>query len=136
MMSKYHDIGTPINVAVLNAIKSMPIRNLQRTTDPDISVSRVRNSRKSTLLRNTACSGCPVGCIHIGYVRERFQKENRYSTARSPTTTSPSLPWGPCFPSPTPFQVLAIIDVSEKMGLDVCRQAWRWRGPPRPWRKG
>ena len=31
-----------------------------------------------TLLRNAACSGCPVGCIHIGFVRERFQKENRW----------------------------------------------------------
>ena len=33
-MMKYHDIGTPINVAVLNEAKMLPIRNLQRTTDP------------------------------------------------------------------------------------------------------
>ena len=33
-MMKYHDIGTPINMAVLNETKMLPIRNLQRTTDP------------------------------------------------------------------------------------------------------
>ena len=32
MMSKYHDIGTPINMAMLNEVKMLPIRNLQRTT--------------------------------------------------------------------------------------------------------
>ena len=78
MMSKYHDIGTPINMAVLNELKMLPIRNLQRTTDPGISDITGERFADDALLRNAACAGCPVGCIHIGFVRERFQEEHRY----------------------------------------------------------
>jgi len=34
MMSKYHNLGTPGNVRVMNDLKALPIRNLQATTDP------------------------------------------------------------------------------------------------------
>jgi len=119
MMSKYHNIGTPINVAVLNAIKSMPIRNLQRTTDPDIMNITGEKFAEVTLLRNAACSGCPVGCIHIGFVRERFQKENRWLYRQVSYDHEPIFAVGSMLSVTDPFQVLAIIDVSEKMGLDV-----------------
>ena len=82
MMSKYHNIGTPINVAVLNEMHSLPIRNLQRTNDPDLAGIAGEKFAEMALLRNAACAGCPVGCIHIGFVRERFQKENRSRTTR------------------------------------------------------
>ena len=75
---KYHDIGTPINMAVLNEIKALPIRNLQATSDPAMAGISGEQFAEAALLRNAACSGCPVGCIHIGFVRERFQKEHRY----------------------------------------------------------
>ena len=119
MMSKYHNIGTPINVAVLNAIKSMPIRNLQRTTDPEVMNITGEKFAEITLLRNAACSGCPVGCIHIGFVRERFQKENRWLYRQVSYDHEPIFAVGSMLSVTDPFQVLAIIDVSEKMGLDV-----------------
>ena len=31
MMQKYHNLGTPVNVAILNELKAMPWRNLQAT---------------------------------------------------------------------------------------------------------
>ena len=36
MMKKYHDLGTPVNVAVLNNLKALPCRNLQQTSDSQI----------------------------------------------------------------------------------------------------
>src|SRR5512143_3211301 len=36
MMQKYHNLGTPVNVAVLNELQAMPWRNLQATTDPNV----------------------------------------------------------------------------------------------------
>ena len=119
MMSKYHDYGTPINIAVLNELKMLPIRNLQRTTDPGISGYHGRKIRGTTLLRNMACAGCPVGCIHVGFVRERFQRRTATSTGRSPMTMSRSSPWAAMLSVTDCFKVLALIDVSEKMGLDV-----------------
>ncbi len=118
-MMKYHDIGTPINMAVLNEMKMLPIRNLQRTTDPDMGSISGEQFAEQTLLRNGACAGCPVGCIHIGFVRERFTKEHRYIYRQVSYDHEPIFAVGAMLSVTNPFHVLAIIDTSEKVGLDV-----------------
>ena len=118
-MMKYHDIGTPINMAVLNEAKMLPIRNLQRTTDPAMSSISGEQFAELTLLRNGACSGCPVGCIHIGFVRERFTKEHRYLYRQVSYDHEPIFAVGAMLSVENCFSVLAIIDMAEKMGLDV-----------------
>jgi aldehyde:ferredoxin oxidoreductase len=119
MMSKYHDIGTPINMAVLNETKMLPIRNLQRTSDPAINNITGEQFAELTLLRNAACAGCPVGCIHIGFVRERFQKEHRYIYRQVSYDHEPVFAVGSMLSIDNCFSVLTIIDMAEKMGLDV-----------------
>jgi aldehyde:ferredoxin oxidoreductase len=118
-MMKYHDIGTPINMALLNETKMLPIRNLQRTTDPAMNSITGEKFADDALLRNAACSGCPVGCIHIGFVRERFQKEHRYIYRQVSYDHEPIFAVGAMLSVENCFEVLAIIDISEKMGLDV-----------------
>ena len=71
MMKKYHDLGTPINVAVLNEINALPCRNMQRTSDPEIGGITGETLAEETLVRNQACAGCPIGCIHLGYGHRR-----------------------------------------------------------------
>ena len=71
------------------------------------------------LLRNAACAGCPVGCIHIGFVRERFRKEHRYLYRQVSYDHEPIFAVGAMLSVENCFAVLAIIDVAEKMGLDV-----------------
>ena len=119
MMSKYHDIGTPINMAILNEVKMLPIRNLQRTTDPGISEITGEKFAELALLRNAACGGCPVGCIHIGFVRERFRKEHRFLYRQVSYDHEPIFAVGSMLSVENCFAVLAIIDVAEKVGLDV-----------------
>jgi aldehyde:ferredoxin oxidoreductase len=118
-MMKYHDIGTPINMAVLNEAKMLPIRNLQRTTDPGMAGITGERFAEDVLLRNAACAGCPVGCIHIGFVRERFQKEHRYLYRQVSYDHEPIFAAGAMLSVENPFTVLAIIDVAEKTGVDV-----------------
>jgi aldehyde:ferredoxin oxidoreductase len=119
MMSKYHDIGTPINMAVLNEVKMLPIRNLQRTSDPGISGITGEKFAELALLRNAACAGCPVGCIHIGFVRERFRKKHRFIYRQVSYDHEPIFAVGSMLCVEDCFAVLAIIDVAEKMGLDI-----------------
>ena len=119
MMSKYHDLGTPINVAVLNGIKALPIRNLQVTADPATAGITGERFAEVALLRNAACAGCPVGCIHIGFVRERFQKENRYLYRQISYDHELIVTVGSMLGVMDCFEVLKLIDVAEKMGLDV-----------------
>ncbi len=119
MMDKYHNLGTPVNVAILNKLKALPIRNLQQTTDPNIEGITGETFADDTLLRNTACAGCPVGCIHIGFVREKFMEPNQYLYRQISYDHEPIFATGSMLGMTNAFKVLAIIDMVEKMGLDV-----------------
>ncbi|MBM4145494.1 MAG: aldehyde ferredoxin oxidoreductase [Nitrospira sp.] len=119
MMSKYHNLGTPVNVIALNDIKALPVRNLQQTSDPNIAGISGEKFAEVALLRNNACSGCPVGCIHIGFVRERFSEENRYLYRQVAYDHEPIFATGSMLGVLDCFRVLDIMDVVERMGLDV-----------------
>jgi aldehyde:ferredoxin oxidoreductase len=119
MMDKYHNLGTPVNVAVLNGIKAMPCRNLQRTSDDHISGITGETFAERTLLRNTACSGCPVGCIHLGFVREKFSEPNQYLYRQVTYDHEPIACMGAMLSVLDAFEVLTLLEIAEKEGLDV-----------------
>ena len=119
MMDKYHNLGTPINVAVLNGIQAMPCRNLQRTSDEAISGITGETFADRTLLRNTACAGCPVGCIHLGFVREKFSEPNQYLYRQVTYDHEPIFAMGAMLSVLDAFQVLTLLEIAEKVGLDV-----------------
>jgi len=119
MMSKYHNLGTAANLDALNALKSLPWRNLQQTRDAAISGVTGERFADDTLLRNAACAGCPVGCIHIGFVREKFMAENQYLYRQVAYDYEPIFATGTMLGVTDAFAVLGIMDVVEKMGLDV-----------------
>jgi aldehyde:ferredoxin oxidoreductase len=119
MMSKYHNLGTPANISLLNDIKALPCRNLKQTSDSDISGITGERFAEIALLRNVACAGCPVGCIHIGFVREKFEAENRYIYRQVSYDHEPIFATGSMLGVFNCFSVLGILDTVEKMGLDV-----------------
>src|SRR5512139_926483 len=119
MMDKYHNLGTPINVAVLNGIQALPCRNLQRTSDPAISGITGETFADRTLLRNTACAGCPVGCIHLGFVREKFSEPNQYLYRQVSYDHEPIFAMGAMLSVLDAFQVLTLLEIAEKEGLDA-----------------
>ena len=119
MMRKYHDLGTPANVAGLNELKALPCRNLQRTSDPDIQGITGERFADAALLRSAACAGCPVGCIHIGFVREKFMAENQYLYRQVSYDHEPIFAAGSMLGVMDGFSVLGIIDVAEKAGIDI-----------------
>jgi aldehyde:ferredoxin oxidoreductase len=119
MMSKYHNLGTPGNVMGLNDIESLPVRNLQATSDPAVAGISGERFAEVALLRNAACAGCPVGCIHIGFLRERFQEANRYLYRQIAYDFELIFAVGSMLGVMDCFEVLKLIDVAEKMGLDV-----------------
>jgi aldehyde:ferredoxin oxidoreductase len=119
MMMKYHSLGTASNLESLNTMQSLPWRNLKQTTDPAIEGITGQKFADDTLLRSMACSGCPVGCIHMGFVREKFRKENRYVYRQVSYDYEPIFATGSMLGVTDAFAVLNIMDVVEKVGLDV-----------------
>lgn len=119
MMKKYHNLGTPANLQSLNDIQSLPWRNLQQTSDPAIEGITGKRLADDVLLRNGACSGCPVGCIHIGFVRERFDAEsNRYLYHQVSYDYEPVFAAGSMLGVTNGFDVLRILEIMEKVCID------------------
>lgn len=119
MMKKYHDLGTPANLKSLNELHALPWRNLQATADQ--AVDRISGERfaEDTLLRNSACSGCPVGCIHVGFVREKFMADHRYLYRQVGYDYEPIFALGTMLGVTDSFAVLTLLDFFEKSGLDA-----------------
>lgn len=119
MMRKYHNLGTPANLQTLNDISSLPWNNLQQTSDPGIATITGESFADHTLLRNGACSGCPVGCIHIGFIREKMVTDNRYHYHQVAYDYEPIFAAGTMLGVTKSFDILRILDIMEKMGLDA-----------------
>ncbi len=119
MMKKYHDLGTAVNLQSLNDIESLPWRNLQQTSDPAITSVTGAAFADETLLRNGACAGCPVGCVHIGYIREKAKSENRYHYHQVAYDYEPIFSAGTMLGITHAFGVLRVLDVIEKVSLDA-----------------
>jgi aldehyde:ferredoxin oxidoreductase len=119
MMRKYHNLGTPANLQGLNDISSLPWRNLQQTCYPAISTINGTSFADQALLRNGACSGCPVGCIHIGFIREKVAADNRYHYHQVAYDYEPIFAAGTMLGVTNTFDVLRILDIMEKVGLDA-----------------
>ncbi len=119
MMEKYHNLGTPVNVMPLNELKSLPWRNLQATADPDASKISGEEFAEKMLMHNAACSGCPVGCIHIGMLREMFAKDHRFVIHSVAYDHEPNFAFGPMLGVVNPAEVLKLIDQADRQGLDA-----------------
>lgn len=119
MMRKYHNLGTAENLQPLNDIESLPWRNLQQTSDPAIERVTGTAFADETLLRNGACAGCPVGCVHIGYIREKAKVDNRYHYHQVAYDYEPIFAAGTMLGVTDTFGVLRILDEMEKVGLDA-----------------
>lgn len=119
MMHKYHDLGTAVNLSALNELKSLPWRNLQATTDEAIDGISGERFAEQLLLRQAACAGCPVGCIHVGLLRQQFARDHEYLYKQVSYDYEPIFAQGSMLGMNNASDVLALMDETEKQGLDV-----------------
>lgn len=116
---KYHNLGTPENLIPLNELRALPWRNLQATHDPEIEGISGEKFAEDLLLRQVACAGCPVGCIHIGLLRERFGDEHEYLYRQVSYDYEPIFGVGSMLGVTSAPGVLTLLEEVEKFGLDV-----------------
>ncbi|MEZ0536773.1 aldehyde ferredoxin oxidoreductase N-terminal domain-containing protein [Caldicellulosiruptoraceae bacterium PP1] len=118
-MAKYHELGTPMNIKILNAISSLPTRNLlQSKFEYADEISGERFAEKN-LVRKVSCVGCPIGCIHIGQFRREFDKGYEYESIAVSYDHELIYALGSMLGIRTSDEVLEIIDEVEEMGLDA-----------------
>lgn len=118
MMQKYHDLGTAENLEPLNDLKALPWRNAQATTDQHIDTVNGDYIADNYLLRKSACSGCPLGCIHIANLRQQFEGKHEYVYKQVPYDYELIFAQGTMIGISHVPDILAIIDETESCGLD------------------
>lgn len=119
VMKKYHDLGTLENMLPLNELNAVPWRNLQATHDENVHGITGQRFAEELLLRKTACSGCPVGCIHVGLLREKFAEQNEFQYRQVSYDHEPVFAAGSMLGVTTAGGVLALLEEMERQGLDV-----------------
>lgn len=119
LMSKYHDIGTSINVAVLNGTGGLPTKNMtQNTFDHGEEISGEAFAEKH-LVRKMACAGCPLGCIHIGQIRREFDRGHEYEAVNVSYDHELIFALGSFLGTKTAAEVLELIEEAEIFGMDI-----------------
>lgn len=119
MLRKYHDLGTAENIWAMDKLGALPWRNLQATSDPEVErISGERFARR-LLLRQTACAGCPVGCVHIGLLRETFGRENERLYRQVAYDYEPIFACGAMLGVTRAPDVLSLVDECSRLGMDV-----------------
>lgn len=118
VMDKYHGLGTTINVLPLNAMKSLPTRNLRSGSFEKAEDISGEAFAKYSLIRKRACAGCPIGCIHIAQLRRQFGEHYEFYT--TPVTYDHELVFalGSFLGIGDRDDLLDLIELTEHYGLD------------------
>lgn len=119
VMCKYHSLGTAANMLPLNEMQAVPWRNMQATHDDAARNISGEKFAEELLLRKTACAGCPVGCIHVGLLRENFAAEHEYLYRQVSYDHEPIFAAGAMLGVTQAGSVLMLLEEMERQGVDV-----------------
>ena len=115
-MSKYHDIGTAINIMPLSMINGLPTRNFSQGSFESAEQVSGETFAKDHLAQHMSCSHCQCGCVHVATLRKEFQQWHYY-TAKVSYDYELIYALGTSLSISSPQDILRLI-------LEVERQGW------------
>lgn len=120
LMKKYHDLGTAGNILTLNGINALPTKNLSENHLIGVDNISGENLASNFLGKRAACAHCPVGCIHLGTLREESKKETHfYKTTMVGYDFELIYSLGSMLGINDPKKLLKLIDQVEIYGIDA-----------------
>jgi len=117
-MSKYHDVGTAINVVPLSKLKGLPTRNFSQGSFEGAELVSGETFGRKYLSQHTACTHCQCGCIHMATLREEFAPWH-YATSKVSYDYELIYALGSVLSISSPEDVLRLILAVEREGWDV-----------------
>ncbi len=118
-MEKYHDIGTPININVLNQLKGLPTRNFQDSSFEGAEKISGEVLADNYLFRRVSCAHCPIGCIHIGMLKTSFSRQHEYEIRKISYDFELIYALGSNLGVSSPEGILELIEACERHGIDA-----------------
>jgi aldehyde:ferredoxin oxidoreductase len=119
VMEKYHDIGTSININVLNWLKGLPTKNFQSSSFPYAEKISGEMFADNYLMRKLSCAGCPIGCVHIAALKSPFGPGHEFELRKVSYDYEPIYSLGSNLGVSTAEGTLQLIDAAERLGLDA-----------------
>ncbi len=119
VMEKYHDIGTSVNISVLNWLRGLPTKNFLLSSFPEGENIAGEVFAEKHLLRRFSCAGCPIGCVHIAALKTAFSEHHEFEVRRVSYDYEPIYSLGSNLGVKTAEGILQLIDACERLGLDV-----------------
>jgi aldehyde:ferredoxin oxidoreductase len=119
VMEKYHDIGTTININVLNWLKGLPTRNFQSSSYPEAEKISGEVLANNYLFRRLSCAGCPIGCIHVAALKTAFSPHHEFEVRKVSYDHEPIYSLGSNLGTTSAEGALELIDACERLGLDA-----------------
>jgi len=124
VMEKYHDIGTSVNISVLNWLKGLPTKNFQLSAFAEAEKISGEMFAEKYLMRRFSCAGCPIGCVHIAALKSAFSTHHEFEVRKVSYDYEPIYSLGSNLGIESAEGILKLIDVCERTGLDVMSPAW------------
>lgn len=119
IMEKYHGLGTSVNVLPLNLMGGLPTKNMQAGSFDHAQQISGEVFAEKTLIRQVACSGCPIGCIHLGLHRQEFGPNYEYKSKMISYDHELIFALGSYLGMSSTSKVYVMIDLVEELGLDA-----------------
>lgn len=119
VMEKYHDIGTSVNISVLNWLRGLPTKNFQSSSFPEAENISGEMFADKFLSRRLSCAGCPIGCIHIASLKSAFSTHHEFEVRKVSYDYEPIYSLGSNLGVSSAEGLLQLIDACERLGLDV-----------------
>ncbi len=119
VMEKYHDIGTSVNISALNWLKGLPTKNFLLSSFPQGENISGECFAENHLFRRLSCAGCPIGCVHIAALKTAFSTHHEFEVRKVSYDYEPIYSLGSNLGVGQAEGVLQLIDVCERLGLDV-----------------
>ncbi len=118
-MDKYHDLGTAININVLNQLKGLPTRNFQASSFAEAENISGERLAEELLFRRVSCAHCPIGCIHVAMLKTAFTPHHEFEVRRISYDYELIYSLGSNLGVSTAEGLLELIDACERLGLDA-----------------
>jgi len=118
-MAKYHDAGTPENIMPLNKSGGLPTRNMRSGSFEEAGRICGESFAQKNLVRKMSCTGCPVGCIHIGMYRREFDKGHEYEAISVSYDYELIFALGTFLGVANTDAIISLIHEVEELGLDA-----------------
>jgi aldehyde:ferredoxin oxidoreductase len=118
-MEKYHDIGTPVSINVLNMLKALPTKNFQASSFSDAEKISGEMFADKYLFRRLSCAGCPIGCVHIAALKTAFSPHHEFEVRKISYDFELIYALGSNLGISSAEGVLQHINAVESLGLDA-----------------